>query len=159
MLGQVLIVGSDDLSLEATRRGNADVYGLATSLASAYRGWISKYHVNAAERCVASRTGILRRIIETSPAGYGAGDARFRLGAMLWSAGRRDEAVRWWRGTTPDERNAYARAARELRGAIDDGAATGNPARINRVLVDEERRWRERADERLDYFGLSASRY
>jgi hypothetical protein len=31
--------------------------------------------------------------------------------------------------------------------------------RINRLLLDEERRWRERADDRLDYFGWTANRF
>jgi len=159
VLGDVLKAGTTDLPLEGTRRGNLDAYDLATSLAAAYRQWLVKYRVNAAERCATARTMILRRIIDTSPDGYGAADARFRLGELLWTTGRRDEAVAWWRGMTTDERTVYARAARELRGAIDDGAVTGNPARINGLLLAEARRWRERAGSRLDYFGSAANRF
>jgi hypothetical protein len=159
VLGDVLRVGTDQLSLEGTRRGNPDAYELATSLAATYRAWLLKYHVNPAERCANARKEILRRIIETSPGGYGAADARFRLGEMLWRTGRRADAVTWWRGMTTDQRNVYGRVSHELLGAIDDGAAVDNPGRINRVLLDEERRWRERADDRLDYFGWTANRF
>jgi hypothetical protein len=78
---------------------------------------------------------------------------------MLWKTGRRVDAVAWWREMRPDERSAYARAARELLGAIEDGAATENAGRITRLLLDEERRWRESARDRLDYFGWAANRF
>ena len=159
VLSDVLMAGTERLPLDATQRGNPGAYELATSLASAYRSWILKFHVNAAERCLAARTAILRRIIETSPDRYGGSDARFRLGQMLWRLGRREDATRWWRGMVPDERNTYARVARELRGAIDDGAAEGSPGRIDRLLLDEERRWRERIGDRLDYFGWTADKF
>jgi hypothetical protein len=159
VLGDVLMVGTDKLLLEGTRRGNPEAYELAVSLASAYRAWIWKYGVNAAERCAAARSTILRRIVETSPGGYGASDARFRLGEMLWTSGHREDAVKWWRGMIGDDRSAHARGTRDLLGAINDGAALENPARITRLLHEEELRWRERAGERLDYFGGTANRF
>lgn len=159
VLSDVLMVGTERLPLDATQRSNPDAYALAESLAVAYRSWIVKYHVNAAERCIAARTAILRRIIETSPERYGAADARVRLGAMLWKLGRRGDAVNWWRRIGTDERTEYARTARELLGAIQDGADLNGPARITRILSDEERRWRERATERLSYFGWTADKF
>jgi hypothetical protein len=153
------MAGTDRLPLEATQRSNPDAYALAESLAAAYRSWIVKYHVNAAERCIAARTAILRRIIESSPGRYGAADARVRLGQMLWTLGRRDDAVSWWRGIGADERTEYARTAHELLGAIEDGADQNQPARITRILSDEERRWRDRAAERLSYFGWTADKF
>jgi len=155
----VLMAGTDRLPLEATQRSNPDAYALAESLAAAYRSWIVKYHVNAAERCIGARTAILRRIIESSPGRYGAADARVRLGQMLWTLGRRDDAVSWWRGIGTDERTEYARTAHELLGAIEDGADQNQPARITRILSDEERRWRDRAAERLSYFGWTADKF
>jgi len=159
VLADVLMAGTDRLPLAMTQRSSPEAYDLATSLASAYRSWILKYRVNAAERCVAARTAILRRIIDTSPRRYGASDARFRLGEMLWRLNRHDDAARWWRGMVPDERDVYATVARQLRGAIDDGAVENNPARINRALLDEERRWRARITDRLDYFGWTADKF
>jgi hypothetical protein len=159
VLADVLMAGTERLPLGVTQRGNPDAYDLALSLASAYRSWILKYHVSAAERCLAARTAILRRIIETSPERYGASDARFRLGELLWRLGRREDAVRWWRGIMPDERNAYGRVARELRGAIDDGAAEASPHRIDGLLLAEERRWRARIGDRLEYFGWTADKF
>ena len=159
VLGQVLAVQTGTLPLDVTRRSNPDAYGLASSLSAAYWSWIRRYHVDPTERCIVARTAILQRIIESSPQGYGATDARFRLGEMLWNLGRHDEAVRWWRNMTPDERNAYERVARELRGAIEDGAVENRPGRIDHILTDEERRWRERAGDRIDYFGLEANKF
>jgi hypothetical protein len=159
VLGQVLMVGTDELPLDVTKRSNPDAYELAASLSSAYKSWIRKYSVNAAERCVVARTAILRRIIDTSPDHYGAADARFRLGEMMWSVGRREDAVRWWRGMTPDQRNAYDQARRELLGAISDGAIRNNPQRIDSILANEERRWRYRAADRLASFGSAANKF
>src|SRR4051812_17075328 len=140
VLGQVLMVGTDELPLDVTKRSNPDAYDLAASLSSAYKSWIRRYNVNAAERCIVARTTILRRIIDTSPDRYGAADARFRLGEMMWRVGRREDAVRWWRGMAPDQRNAYDQARRELLGAIADGSIGNNPQRIDSILANEERR-------------------
>ena len=159
VLSDVLMAGTERLPLAATQRSNPEAYALAESLASAYRAWILKYRVAAAERCIVARTAILRRIIETSPDRYGAADARVRLGQMLWNLGRRDDAVSWWRAIRSDERTEYERTARELLGAIADGANQQRPARIARILSDDERRWRERAAERLAYFGWTADKF
>ncbi len=153
------MAGTERLPLAATQRSNPEAYALAQSLASAYRAWIVKYRVDAAERCIVARTAILRRIIETSPDRYGAADARVRLGQMLWNLGRRDDAVSWWRGIRSDERTEYERTARELLGAIADGAGQESPTRVTRILSDDERRWRERAAERLAYFGWTADKF
>ena len=65
----------------------------------------------------------------------------------------------WWREIRPDDRNEHERTARELLAAIDDGADQHNPARITRTLSDQERRWRDRATERLSYFGWTADKF
>jgi hypothetical protein len=159
VLARVLTVGSPELTLDATRRSSLDAYNLAVSLSVAYRTWLNQFHVEPAERCTAARTTILRRIIDTSPDGYGAADARVRLGTMLWAAGRQGEAEAWWRGIGDDERGVFDRVGRELRNAVDEGAVENNPGRIRRILLDQEYRWREAADDRLEYFGWSADRF
>ena len=159
VLARVLTVGSPALPLDATRRSNVDAYNLALSLSAAYRAWLSQFDVNPVKRCTAARTAILRRIIDTSPDGYGAADARVRLGTMLWAAGRQREAEAWWGGVGRDERGVFERVGRELRNAVDEGAVENDPGRIRRILSDQDERWRETADERLKHFGWTADRF
>jgi len=78
---------------------------------------------------------------------------------MWWNRARTDDPVRWWRAFRPDERTEYERTARELLGAIADGAGQESPTRVTRILSDDERRWRERAAERLAYFGWTADKF
>jgi hypothetical protein len=159
VLLRVLRAGTPDLPLTVTRLDNPEAFELAVSLASAYRGWVWRHRVDVLERCTSGRIAILRRIIDTAPDGYGASDARFRLGQLLWTAGRRDEAIDWWTGMQPDERHQHAAAQKALTGAIEDGAPEFNPGRISNILIDEEQRWRAAAGARLEQFGLLATEF
>jgi hypothetical protein len=159
VLSRVLRAGTPELPLSVTQVDNPDAFALAVSLATAYRGWIIRQRATVPARCVDSRVDILRRIIDTSPDGYGASDARFRLGQMLWTASRRTEAVDWWGGMSEDGRNQHRQAQQALLGAIAEGAPESNPGRLTRILLDEEQRWRDTSAARLDHFGLRPTEF
>jgi hypothetical protein len=159
VLSRVMRAGTAALPLTITQLDNPDAFDLAVSLADAYRGWVRRNRANVAARCIDSRVAILRRIIDTSPDGYGISDARFRLGKLLWTARRQPEAVEWWSRMTNDGRDQYAQARKALLGAIADGAPEFRPGRIDGVLVDEARRWRVGINERLDQFGVRPTEF
>jgi hypothetical protein len=155
----LLGAGTPRMPLIETRRESPEAFALAQTLATAYRRWVLRHRVDVADRCIAVRSAMLLRVIDATPDRYGAADARFRLGEMLWTAGQRRAAVEWWKGAQPDPRGQYARVSRDLRGAILDGAADGNQGRINGILLEERRRWRAAAGVRLERFGWSATRF
>lgn len=159
VLQRVLRAGTSDLPLAVTQLDSPEAFELATALASGYRSWIFRHKADVPQRCVSARIAVLRRIIDTSPDGYGVADAKFRLGQLLWTTDRRAEAVEWWAGMQPDERLQYAPARRAILGALADGAPDHNPSRISSILLDDERRWRIAAGDRLDHFGVSASEF
>jgi hypothetical protein len=159
VLLRVLRAGTGDLPLQVTRFDNPDAYRLAQELASAYRTWVIRHQARLPDRCNTTRVDILRRIIDTSPDGYGAGDARFRLGQLLWLSNRRVEAVEWWAGMQADGRSQYATAQRALLGALADGAADSQPSRISGILRDEELRWQIAARERLEHLGCRPTEF
>ena len=98
------------------------------------------------------RLRILKTILATTPDGYGAADARFLAGRILWDQNTVPAALDWWRDLEPDGRNAYREAAgaiaEELR--FRDG---GTSAAISRILGAEYRRWLTFSQERLQQFG------
>jgi hypothetical protein len=159
VLGKVLLAGTAELPLRATQFRSPEAFELATSLASAYRNWVRRHGSDVSTRCLTARIAILRRIIDTSPLGYGASDARFRLGELLWRAGRRQEAVEWWAGMTADPRDQYGAVRKAIKGALDDGAYEHRPERVSSTLRDAEARWRIFAAERLDHFGLQPTEF
>ncbi len=159
VLGRLLLAGTPEVPLRATQLRSPEAFALATSLASAYRSWVRRHAADVPTRCTAARVAILRRIIDTSPSGYGSADARFRLGQLLWTAGRREEAVDWWGGMTADGRAQYADARKAITGAIDEGALENNPGRFSSILRDAELRWRVAAADRLDQFGVTPAEF
>jgi hypothetical protein len=98
------------------------------------------------------RLRILRTIIETTPDGYGAADARFLAGRILWEQNRVADAFEWWTDLSPDDRNAYAAATDYVRKevAFRDGQTASE---ISRVLGQEYRRWLTFSEMRLREFG------
>ena len=98
------------------------------------------------------RLRILKTIIDTTPDGYGATDARFLAGRILWDQNKAADAIEWWSSLQPDGRDAYTAAATAIRRelAFRDGQTS---AQISRILGLEYRRWLTFSEERLREFG------
>jgi hypothetical protein len=95
---------------------------------------------------------ILTTIVDSTPDGYGAADARFLLGMILWDENNVPDAVRWWSDITPDDRGMYA----PVYGGILDvlrSSSSSRAARISVLLGAEYRRWLEFSSRRLAEFG------
>jgi len=100
------------------------------------------------------RLAILTTIIETSPNGYGAADARFLAGRLLWDRSDIAGAARMWHGMGPDERTTYAGVRAEIRAALlPDGRV--DVIRVVRALGAERGRWLRESADRLARFGFT----
>jgi hypothetical protein len=146
------------VDLEATLGADAEAFAFAGSLFEQYRTWARREGVDETNALRARfddvRIGILQTIIKSTPDGYGAGDARFLLGRILWDRHDAPGALRWWREMAPDARGSYAIASSaivRLLAAPDSGTS----AAISGVLGAEYRRWYTGSAERLATFGYA----
>jgi hypothetical protein len=104
------------------------------------------------------RLSILTRILETTPDGYRADDARFLIGEILWREGRAEPALRTWRQMTARAPQAtYATVIAQLRAAV----APSKPdlRNIRFILGNQQGRWAAFSDDRLRRFGYRVDRY
>jgi hypothetical protein len=157
----LLMLLATDPAADLTRTKSASdvAYELAASLHSAYGAWLRQHQLDSV-RAVAKhfddlRLRILGTIVDTSPDGYGAADARFLAGQLSFNRQDVGGAVQWWKDMTPDERDSYAEARGEIMRAIGpDG--TANNVEVHRILGGERLRWLDTATARLRRFGYTA---
>jgi hypothetical protein len=104
------------------------------------------------------RLSILTRILQTTPRGYRADDARFLIGEILWNQGETDKALLTWRGMTAGPSDAtYAVVIAQLRTALQP--AKPDERNIRFILRNQQGRWLSASDERLRRFGYRADLY
>jgi hypothetical protein len=153
----LMLLSSDPQSvLRDTLSADPDAFQLAESLYRQYRDWARReglVHTDAIRaRFDDVRVGILRTIVATSPAGYGASDARYLLGLIQWDRNDVAGALRWWRDLQPDGRDAYRQTTAAIAREITrPGGATVSA--ISGILGAEYRRWLTFSQERLERFG------
>jgi hypothetical protein len=102
------------------------------------------------------RIHLLTTILETTPDGYGAADARYLLGRIYWNQDRVAEAMDWWRGIQPDVRGMYASFYSRIVSVVMAPSAITN-ARINAALGAARLEWRRSSTARLKQFGHTPS--
>jgi hypothetical protein len=145
-------------SLTLTRASSAANLALAQQLQRGYQQWAREHAADAPEaldaRYDAARLAILTTIIETSPAGYGAADARFLAGRLLWDRNDLPGAVRMWRAMGDDERRTYAEARAAIRRALGPRGEVDVLAIVG-ALGAERSRWLRESSDRLARFGYT----
>jgi hypothetical protein len=100
------------------------------------------------------RLTILTRILETTPHGYHAGDARYLIGVIHWAGGRTADALQSWRNIVVDPTDAYVAAYSDILAAIRDASGgTVDTGRVERALKSEHSRWVSASIDRLRQFG------
>jgi hypothetical protein len=104
------------------------------------------------------RLSLLSRILQTTPRGYRADDARFLMGEILWNQGQTDNALRMWRAMTAGPSDAtYAQVIAQLRTAVQPAAPDARNIRY--ILRNQQGRWSAFSDERLRRFGYRVDMY
>jgi len=151
----VLLLTDPQQHLGRTRAASQSNYDLAVALQRGYRGWLEEHGLdrpaNLDARFDEVRLRILSTIVESSPGGYGAADARFLAGRILWDRGDTAGAVAMWRGTTSDDRDSYAAPRAGIAAALRGNGA--DVVEIVRVLGAERGRWLRQSAARLARFG------
>ena len=135
---------------------------LARQIQRGYEQWMRERGLDKATTPRATydamRAKILSTIVETSPGHYGAADARFLAGRLLWDRSDITGAVQMWRGLaqtqSTDDRASYAAVRAEIGRALGpDGRV--DVVRIVGALAAERSRWLRESAERLARFGYT----
>ncbi len=152
------LVFTDLRALEWTRRENRGAYDLIADVQTYYRLQLKQRHVSSKEALAAHfdsvRLAILNGILETTPHGYRANDARYLIGAIYWRGGKTADAIRTWRALSPDPTDAYAAASADIIAALRESSAARQTSDIARALDREHGRWVSRSFDRLRTFGF-----
>jgi hypothetical protein len=157
--------------LRLTRQVNREAFELLMVMQRYYRseldlrGLATRYALRTHYDNV--RLTILRAIVDTAPAGYRAGDARFLIGCIYWRAGNPGDAIRSWWKLNIDSADTYLVASSQVLAAIHGVAAqdpsTLDPARItgaiDRILDADRSRWISFSSDRLRQFGYAFDKF
>jgi hypothetical protein len=158
----ILMATEPNRDLHLTRLANPEAYALAVAIKDDYGRRLPGRQVERTRAIQhhydAVRLRILTTIVDTSPGGYGAADARFLIGRILWDGNNTADAMRWWRAMRPDGRGAYAEASARIVQELQAPTAT-TAARISAILGAEHGRWLESARRRLAEFGYAVDTF
>lgn len=147
-----------DVDLYWTHSASASAYDAVVTMQKHYRAELERRNLTTRGSLRlyfdAARISILTNVIETTPGGYRANDARFLIGAIYWRQGREAAALGAWSDLRVVASDRYADASAAIVDALR--ARTGpvvDGKRINRVLDAERGRWISFSHDRLKQFG------
>jgi hypothetical protein len=95
-------------------------------------------------------------VLQTTPRGYRASDARFLIGAIEWRRHDPMAAMASWRAMTLEASDTHAIEISEILTTLD---ADRSPARIDQILGNVVGRWRSLSQTRLRQFGYRFDSY
>jgi hypothetical protein len=154
-----LLVTEPERDLTTTRAADPQAYDLAVAIHRRYVGLLRERQLDSPEGIGRTyddiRTRILTTIIQTTPDGYGAADARYLLGRILWNQERRAEAMETWRAIQPDDRGVYASFYERIRPEVLSPSPL-TMGRISAALGAEYGAWRKSSEARLRQFGYTS---
>jgi hypothetical protein len=167
----VTLVDTDPAeALAWTREANPDAYTLIVDLRRHYAKQLKRKGLTSTDRIVSYydnvRLGILTGILQNTPHGYRASDARFLIGAIEWRHGSVGDALRAWRGMTIDPTDAYAATIARIVNLIASETAGDRASvdsrdtmrlisgQIDSILRAEHGRWIMFSMDRLRQFGF-----
>jgi hypothetical protein len=153
----MLLSTDPEIQLQRTHEVSREAFNLAVSIRQNYERWLAAHDLDRPEdlrrRFDGIRLSVLSLIVATTPEGYGAADARFLAGRILWEQNDLAGARRQWQQMTPDERGSYREAVEAtLAARQEDGSF--NAVEIQRILGAEYRRWITDQERRLQQFGF-----
>ena len=158
----MLLSTDPQASLGDTFEADSEAFALAESIHRRYSEWARVEGLSRTEAVRARfddvRVGILRAIVDSTPDGYGATDARYLLGLIYWDRRDVEGALRWWRDLPPDGRDSYREAAAAIERELTR-AGGGRAAAISSILGAEYRRWLTFSAARLEHFGYGFDKF
>ena len=152
----MLMATSPERDLRLTMAADSSAYELAVAVRDRYVNRLRELDLQNTDDVRryydTMRIRILTTILESTPGGYGAADARYLLGRILWHQNDVAGAMRWWGEIGPDERGMYAPVYSEvlqvMRSRIPLKAAP-----ISALFGAEYRQWLDFSAQRLAEFG------
>jgi hypothetical protein len=158
----MLVSTRPEIHLEDTRAAHPEAFHLAVDVRQHYLEELEQRKLDStatiSEWYDQVRLRLLSTVVETTPDGYRSADARFLMGEILFNQNKMSEALRVWRGITPDPRDTYVMAYSEILGQLQSPNG-GSGAEINRILGAEYRRWLDDSEARLRQFGYAFDRF
>lgn len=158
----MLLDTKPNLDLRYTARTSREAFDLAVWIRTHYLTWLTNHGIDSAAAIRARhddlRLRLLATIVESTPDGYRADDARYLAGTVHFAQKRVADATRWWRAITPDARDTYAEAYTAVLQETRRPTGPDVPA-IARALQNEHGRWRLFNVDRLRHFGYSCSTF
>ena len=134
---------------------------LAANISADLRVWLAAHGYFQSQGVGAAfdrvRLRILSTIIETTPDGYRASDARFLAGQILFTQGSHEEAMQFWAAMQPRGDDTYGDAARSIVQILQPGRV--DISALRSVLWRESARWHDVNDGRLKKFGYRCDSY
>jgi hypothetical protein len=158
----VLVETNQPGDLDWTKDKHPRAYLLARNIQRAYATDIVRLGLTSRPAIEAfyalRRLSILARVLQTTPDGYRANDARFLMGEILWNQGQPGEALAVWRAMTAGPSDTtYASVIAQLRTAVQP--ARPDARNIKYILQNQQGRWLSFSDDRLRRFGYRADAY
>lgn len=153
----LMLLGTDvDTELTATFSASREAFALAGEIGTHYRSWLASRGLSTPgaviERYEQMRLRILNAILESTPAGYRNGDARFLIGQILFNQNDVEGAFEVWRGIAGDAGDNYVEAYSRILDALTLPGRTAVP-RVISALAAERLRWLAFSRDRLRAFG------
>ncbi len=148
--------------LPVTREVDPGAYDLAVAIRGRYMDILERRSLASAAGIEGFyddiRARILTTILETTPDGYGAADARYLLGRIRWAQERRAEAIDIWRLIEPDARGVYAPFYDRITPEVLASSSNAY-GRISAALGAHRIAWQRDSRARLKQFGLTSTDY
>jgi len=148
--------------LQWTQKQNPAAYDAIVRLQQRYRVELERRGLGARAALRryydAARLSILTRILDSTPDGYRANDARYLIGEIFWRQDRLDDAHRWWQSLAVDRTDAYVDEYSRIVEAMQAGGPL-DVLRINQILNAERGRWLTFSATRLRHFGYHFDTY
>jgi hypothetical protein len=152
----MLLQTAPAIDLTATLSSDRHAFELAAYIDTYYRRWLAGHNLASIDAVIRHYEGlrlrILNAILDATPSGYRAGDARFLIGQLLFDRNDVEGAFRVWRGIRIDATDNYVAAYSRILRAIDSPGRTAVPEVIG-ILAGERLRWLEFSRQRLRAFG------
>jgi hypothetical protein len=158
----LLLDTSVDHDLSRSTLADSSSRALVSALQAHYGAWLREEGLDSLtairKRYDEIRLRLLATIVETTPVGYRAGDARFLAGAIAFRRGEVAEALRWWRPIQPDAADIYVSLYSQVLDAIRAPRVVDG-RRVERILANVHGRWRVSSIDRLRQFGYACDAY
>jgi hypothetical protein len=162
----LVLLRADPAQLDFTRRARGDAFDLLLGIQRHYRSALATRglttEASIAARYDTVRLRLLAAIVDTTPDGYRANDARYLAGALHWRDGEVDAALRVWRTIRPSADDSFFLAYSRVLAAIArraDGRLDVDSRAIAAALDAEDGRWLVASFDRLRQFGYRFDTY